>query len=368
MALHEMEIYYILALALAAVTALVLWWPQRMPGHSSAQNSPSAMPVYRDQLTELAQDVALGKVPDSEAAAIRAEIGRRLLTGNKGLPPRPRTDSVMAFILFALMIPAIAVPMYVTHGKPQSPDTPLAARIDNAIAKNDLVAMVAQVERRLAEKPDEAQGWVIIAPIYFEMGRFADSANAYENLLRIEPPTADRFAALGESLTYAGEGIVSVKAANAFALALTLDPNHAKSNFFQAISLKQDGQTDQARAMLEKLLASASPDAPWRAAVEQQIASLAKAPALTAEQLKQGEAMTSADQKEMIASMVNGLEEKLAANSDNIEGWLRLIRARTVLGETDKARAALAKASGIFQSKPQELASINALAAELKLQ
>ena len=70
--------------------------------------------------------------------------------------------------------------------------------------------MVAQVERRLAEKPDEAQGWVIIAPIYVEMGRYADSANAYENLLRVEPPTADRFAALGE-LTYAGEGIVSVK-------------------------------------------------------------------------------------------------------------------------------------------------------------
>jgi cytochrome c-type biogenesis protein CcmH len=363
-----MEIYYLLALALAVVTALLLWWPLRARGLDSTQSFRSTVPVYRDQMIELVQDVALGKVPESEAASIRTEIGRRLLAENTELLPVPTTHSGATYILFALMIPAIAIPAYLSHGKPQLPDTPLAARFDNAVAKNDLVAMVAQVEKRLAEKPGEAKGWALIAPIYAEMGRFSDSANAYQNLLRLEPPTAERYAALGEALTYAGEGIVSVNAAKAFEQALKLDAGHAKATFFTAIGLKQDGRIDQARALLQNLLATASAGASWRPAVETQIASLAKAPALTDGQLKNGHAMTTGDQKEMIAGMVDGLEEKLAHNNDNIEGWLRLIRARQVLGETEKAKAALARATGIFQSRPEELSSINALAVELKLQ
>lgn len=40
----------------------------------------------------------------------------------------------------------------------------------------------------------------------------------------------------------------------------------------------------------------------------------------------------------MIRSMVDGLERKLAADGADLDGWLRLIRARGVLGEADKAR------------------------------
>ena len=46
--------------------------------------------------------------------------------------------------------------------------------------------------------------------------------------------------------------------------------------------------------------------------------------------------MSAGDQQAMIRSMVDGLDQKLAANPDNLEGWLRLIRARVVLGDTDR--------------------------------
>jgi cytochrome c-type biogenesis protein CcmH len=46
----------------------------------------------------------------------------------------------------------------------------------------------------------------------------------------------------------------------------------------------------------------------------------------------------------MIHGMVERLATRLKQNGDDVEGWLRLVRAYMVLGDRDKARQALADA------------------------
>jgi cytochrome c-type biogenesis protein CcmH len=46
----------------------------------------------------------------------------------------------------------------------------------------------------------------------------------------------------------------------------------------------------------------------------------------------------------MIRTMVAGLAEKLRENPSDLQGWRRLIRSYTVLGENGKAREAIATA------------------------
>jgi cytochrome c-type biogenesis protein CcmH len=70
----------------------------------------------------------------------------------------------------------------------------------------------------------------------------------------------------------------------------------------------------------------------------------------------------------MIRAMVDGLEQKLGGAGDDLEGWSRLIRARSVLGEIDKAKAAYTRALEIFKAKPEAVASLNDLAKELNVQ
>jgi cytochrome c-type biogenesis protein CcmH len=77
--------------------------------------------------------------------------------------------------------------------------------------------------------------------------------------------------------------------------------------------------------------------------------------------------MQPEDRMAMIRSMVEGLDEKLKANPDDVAGWLRLIRARSVLQETDKAVAALATARNTFAANPDNLKLIDTLAQELNL-
>ena len=48
--------------------------------------------------------------------------------------------------------------------------------------------------------------------------------------------------------------------------------------------------------------------------------------------------------------MVEGLDERLTTDGTDIDGWLRLIRARMVLGEKDKAADALNRAAKALEN------------------
>ena len=68
----------------------------------------------------------------------------------------------------------------------------------------------------------------------------------------------------------------------------------------------------------------------------------------------------------MIRGMVDGLAARLAANPRDLDGWLMLARSYRVLGETDKAQAALQSASTVFADDAGRQ-RIDAAAAELGL-
>ena len=67
----------------------------------------------------------------------------------------------------------------------------------------------------------------------------------------------------------------------------------------------------------------------------------------------------------MIAGMMDGLEQKLGNNSRDLEGWKRLIRARRISNEFDKAKIALDLAINIFKDEPATLDALRDLAKEL---
>jgi hypothetical protein len=73
------------------------------------------------------------------------------------------------------------------------------------------------------------------------------------------------------------------------------------------------------------------------------------------------------DQQAMIRAMVDGLEERLKSDGDDLEGWQRLIRSRAVLKELDKAKAAYATARHHFMDRPEALAALDGLATELNI-
>ena len=68
-----------------------------------------------------------------------------------------------------------------------------------------------------------------------------------------------------------------------------------------------------------------------------------------------------------IRGMVGGLAEKLSKNGHDLQGWLQLIRSYVVLGERQKAKAAVASARAQLAGEAQASARIDELVGQLGL-
>jgi cytochrome c-type biogenesis protein CcmH/NrfG len=81
-------------------------------------------------------------------------------------------------------------------------------------------------------------------------------------------------------------------------------------------------------------------------------------PGPTAEQVQAAQEMSPEDRAEMILAMVDSLATKLEDNPADPQGWARLLRARTVLGQTEKLEADKSRVKDIFKDDPQTLSLI----------
>jgi len=364
----------ILWLAMGGLTAAVmaaLVWPMMRRAPEAGSRAQFDAAVYRDQLAELERDAARGIIGPAEAEAARNEVSRRILgtlggeaSADAGVP---RTGSSAFWA--ALLVPLVAIPIYLWSGSPRLPDLPLQARLDNAVEANDLDALVARVESHLARNPGDVAGWQVLAPVYRRMERFDDAANAYARILSIGPPTAELLADYAEMRVYANQGLVTTSAIEPLREALKLDPKNPKARFFMALADKQEGKTAEALAAWKALLGDSPPDATWRALVENEIAAIEKpTPGPTQEQVAAAEQMSAGDRETMIRGMVDGLEERLKADGKDLDGWRRLINARMVLGERDKAKASLEEARIAMKETPDAVTQLDALARQLGME
>jgi len=67
----------------------------------------------------------------------------------------------------------------------------------------------------------------------------------------------------------------------------------------------------------------------------------------------------------MIEGMVSQLAARLQTAPNDVEGWKRLMRSYTVLGDVDAARAAKARAEAAFPPGSRERQEIEAFARSL---
>jgi cytochrome c-type biogenesis protein CcmH len=384
----------LLWIILACLTAFVLFVLLRpllgARGQADAREAFNAA-VYRDQLGEIDADRARGLIGESEAEAARLEIARRLLQADskEGAAPSERpsgSPARAAMIVVATLVPLLALGLYLLYGSPRLPDQPLAARLEDPSNSQNLGALVARVEARLREHPDEGEGWDVVAPVYLGAQRYQDAADAYGEAIRLLGPSAKRLSGQGQALVLANNGVVTEDARGALTQAIALDPTLIEPRILIAIAKEQDGDFAGAIADWRSLIDKAPADAPWRQMVEQRIAgdeAHLAGKSLPDQPVTGGEApsfaggpsaadvaaqtMDPAGRQAMIETMVQRLAARLDQDGSDLGGWLKLVKAYSVLDRKDDALKALARAKSQFTGNAQALQQLDQLAAELGL-
>jgi cytochrome c-type biogenesis protein CcmH len=375
-------LWVIFAILTGAAVMSILWPLAKTP--RGVSRGATEIALYKAQLAEIERDAAEGLVAPDDARGAKAEAARRLMAQTDDLVERPVTGPSRAVRLAAVAVlagvPALAFGLYSTIGHPDLPDLPLSARLEAPPGRMDLAVAVAKIEAHLAQNPDDGRGYDVLAPVYLRMGRADEAAKAYAAALRLLGETPDRLARYGEALVFAAQGVVTPQARLAFEVAAK-DPELAKPRFFLGLAAEQAGDDLRAREIWGKLLAETSGDPPWAKALRVRMATMAGAPKASDRESAGGseaprsaglaakiEAMPESERSSAIRGMVDNLAARLARNGQDIDGWLRLVRAYAVLHEADKARAAVSDAKRNMAGDGAAVARIDALARELGLE
>jgi len=78
--------------------------------------------------------------------------------------------------------------------------------------------------------------------------------------------------------------------------------------------------------------------------------------------------MPEAQRTEMVRGMVQRLSDRLHAYGNDIDGWIRLVRAYAILGDRDKARDAATDARRALSDQPDQIKRIDDLVRGLGLE
>jgi cytochrome c-type biogenesis protein CcmH len=357
-----MTLWFVFALMTAAAIFAVLW-PLSRSGRPA--NDGSEAVVYKDQLAEIDRDVAAGLIGGPEAAAARVEISRRLLAAADNQRDPPDVSSVrlrrFAAVLALVGLPVLSVALYLPLGSPQLGDFPLAQRDRAPGGNQSLDNLVAQVEAHLEKNPTDGRGWNVLAPVLARLGRYDEAVRAYRSSITYNGDSAGRRADLGEAMAGAAGGVVTAEAKAEFEHAIALDPNEVKASYFLGLAAEQDGRSAEASSIWGAMLAKAPPDAPWRPLLQAALARVggSPAPGPSADAIAAAKDMNEADRGAMIHGMVDRLATRLKQNGDDVEGWLRLVRAYMVMGDRDKAKGAQADARQAVANDAKRLQQLN---------
>jgi cytochrome c-type biogenesis protein CcmH len=372
-----MTLWLAMALMTAAAIFAVLWPLGR---RRAPPPSGSDIAVYRDQLEEVDRDRAAGRIGEAESIAARIEVSRRLLAASDAASARQEQPAAsagwrrrVAALVALIALPAGTAGLYLALGSPGLPAAPLSARLQQLPERPSLPTLVAQVEAHLAKNPQEGRGWEVLAPVYMRLGRFDDAVKARRSALQLLGDSSEREGDLGEALVAAANGIVTADAKSAFERARALNDKDIKARFFLGVAAEQDGRRADAANAWRDLLKEAPPGAPWTRLVREALARVDGTPVAgpgnpTAEEVEAASDLAPDQRTAMVRGMVDRLAERLKHDGSDVEGWLRLVRAYTVLGEREKAQAAASDARRALASEPDKVRRVDELVKGLGLE
>ncbi len=395
--------FWVIAILLAIVAAGLLVFPLwRTP-----VDGPGAtdIDVYRDQLAEVDRDLARGVLAADEAERTRTEIARRILAADKTAGPVLRDGPAIGrplSIAIAGMVVAATAAIYWSLGAPGYDNLGQADRIARGDAMRDnrptqaqaeaaapqmptpevaadYLAMVEQLRAIVPTRPDDPQGWELLARQEATLGNFTAAIAAQTHLigLRGTPPPLTDQTFLADLMVAAADGIISPETEVLLRDILARDAKNISARYYIGLLYAQTDRPDIAFRLWRDIVTEGPADNPHVQFARGQVQIAAEAAGTdytlpaergpTAADIAAAAEMPGMDRDAMIRGMVAQLSDRLARQGGTAAEWAQLIVAYGVLGETEQARAIWTEAQTVFAADATAMNTISAAATEAGL-
>ncbi len=360
--------FWIVSAFLLLVALAIILIPLFRYREDEEQDQSQSLNVYKAQLKELDGDQKNDQLSAEEVTSARLEIERRLLkvasTSKEDKTETTVTKTARPLLVMVTVLVFMgSYGFYLLVGNPGMPDFPLdeqknsAAQMTKEDAKSpEMISEVAILKTYLAQKPDDIKAWRTLGQLETDLHDRPEAAKAFQRWHELDPNSIDAAVVYAESLIILSDGRVGPAALLVLNRARKIQPQNPGVRHYMALAQYQAGNVEQALAGWKSLATDSKPGAPWLNALNrwirkaerelgvQSTGSRGAGPALSAEQRASVASMSPADRAEMIKSMVARLQSKMDENPENIEGWFRLAKAYSVLGQKADAIKAMEQA------------------------
>jgi cytochrome c-type biogenesis protein CcmH len=203
---------------------------------------------------------------ENERRAVEREIGNHLADAT---PPDGKTRPSRRLVAgLSLAVIAVALVGYWKTGSPSlfgarttlaaapdgTPPGPEAAASDAAQSGlQQIAAMVDKLAARMKDRPDDVEGWTMLARSYTVLGRFGEALPAYARASQLQPKNAALLADYADAVA-ATKGTANNPETIALVMrALAVDPEHPKALALAGTALYDRGDYAGAIARWQKI-------------------------------------------------------------------------------------------------------------------
>ena len=151
-------------------------------------------------------------------------------------------------ILIVVGIVGLSASLYSYIG---TPDT----STENFATDSNIEAMVASLDARLHDNPDDLKGWKMLGRSYMQLGDLPKAIAAFEKAVSLEGSSnGETLVSLGEAVFSNDRTAISGRAGQLFESGLALNPNNPRALFYAGLTAEQRDDTSLAADRWERLL------------------------------------------------------------------------------------------------------------------
>jgi cytochrome c-type biogenesis protein CcmH len=252
------------SLLVLGVLALVLLPVVRARRNQSddARGHP-VLAALRQQRREIEEDFARGGLTANERDTALTELVQRAgeeLPADSQIVHSPRTTPTwLIAAAFALLVPALAIPIYLKLGSPAAIN-PAPKAPESAAPTHDLETAAAMLAKKLEQHPENGEGWVLLARSQYALGRFKEAVAAFEKASALLPPDASVLADYADALGMEQGRSLAGKPYALIKQALAADAHNKKALALAATAELDAHHADASLGYWRRLLADLPPD------------------------------------------------------------------------------------------------------------
>ncbi len=237
--------------------------------------------TLRERLVALGEARARGELDADAYEAARRDADRALSDAVLAMPasmpvPAParaaastaRPGAKLIAIVSTIVV-VIAIGGYAFTGSPSlatrtaaAPVAPAAAADgdDREASLKQIAEMVDKLAARLAQRPDDAEGWTMLARSYAVLGRYADAIPAYRRAVALNPKDAGLLADDADAIAAANGGRQDEASLALIDRALAIDPKQPKALALSGTVAFDRGDFAKAAAQWQRIADQLPPD------------------------------------------------------------------------------------------------------------